>query len=116
MKTRPKDLGTRQESAVVNRAQTIGLIAERLAEGGALDRGDVRILTDREWIGEIKDRQQLNLHQALEKAILKAGTPDTFVVWRKMRRRKDSQRRTQDGPIIVAVTLDRFLELLRETV
>jgi hypothetical protein len=116
MRTRPKTLGTRQETFTVRRAQDRGLIAERLAEGGTADRGDIRILTDSEWIGEVKDRQQLNLHQALQKAILKAGTPDTFIVWRKMTRVNGSERRTQDGPVLVALTLDRFLELLKETV
>lgn len=115
MRTRPKDLGTRMESFTVRRAQQIGLIAERLAEGGSADRGDVRILTDIEWVGECKDRMSLNLPRALEKALLKSGTLNTFVVWRKMRRVDGNTNRTQDGPVIVAITLDRFLELLKES-
>lgn len=98
----------------MRRAQQIGLIAERLAEGGSADRGDVRILTDVEWVGEVKDRMSLNLPKALEKAIIKSGTADTFIVWRKMKRVDGNNRRTQDGPVIVALTLDRFLELLKE--
>ena len=113
MRSRPKDLGTAQETRVVNAAQDRGLIAERLAEGGANDRGDVRILTDVEWVLECKDRMNLNVHQALEKALLKSGTRDTVVVWRKMVRRADSSRRVQDGPVVVALTLERFLELLK---
>lgn len=115
MRTRPKDLGTRLETAVVRNAQDRGLIAERLAEGAAYDRGDVRILTDREWTIEVKDRMSLNVPQALEKALAKAGTPDTALVYRKMTRRNGNTNRTQDGPVIVALTLDRFLELLRES-
>lgn len=115
MKTSPKALGTRQETAVVRLAQAHGLVAERLPEGGVQDRGDIRIYTDHEWVGEVKDRQQLNLHQTLEKAILKSGTTDTFVVWRKMIRTPGSTRRRQDGPVLVALTLDRFLALLKET-
>lgn len=114
MRTRPKDLGTRLETRIVNAAQAAGLVAERLAEGGQYDRGDIRILTDREWVGEIKDRMSLNLPRTLEKAILKSGSLDTFVVWRKMRRPAGSERRVQDGPVIVAITLDRFLELLEK--
>lgn len=116
MKTRPKDLGTRQETLVVRHAQDYGLIAERLAEAGSNDRGDIRILTDQEWVGEVKDRMQLNIHQALDKARAKSGTHSTFVVWRKMKRNQGSSRRVQDGPTIVALTLDRFLELLVDSV
>lgn len=116
MKTRPKDLGTRLESATVIAAMDAGLIAERLAEGGMRDRGDLRILTNDEWVGETKDRMQLNIHQALEKARTKSGTHRTFVVWRRMVRKPGNQRRTQAGPTIVALEVDTFLELLKETV
>jgi hypothetical protein len=103
------------ESLVVRAVQDFGLIADRLAEGGSNDRGDVRIFTDVEWVGEVKDRMNLSVPRALEKAMLKSGTPHTFLVWRKMTRRNGSQRRTQDGPVIVALTLPRFLELLAES-
>lgn len=116
MRTRPKDLGTRTETYVVRAAQNAGLIAERLAEGAVNDRGDVRIYTDTEWIIEVKHRMNLNVPQALEKALLKSGTLDTAVVWRKMARKTGNTNRTQDGPIIVAITLDRFLELLGDQV
>jgi hypothetical protein len=116
MRTRPKDLGTAFETAVVRNAQDRGLIAERLAEGGAYDRGDIRILTEYEWIGEAKDHMQLNVPRALEKALAKAKTPNTFLVYRKMVRREGYQNRTQDGPVVVVLTLDRFLQLLGETV
>ena len=112
MKTRPKDLGTRQETRIVRAAQDTGLISERLAEGGSTDRGDVRILTNHEWIIESKDRQQLNIHQALDKALRKSGTHRTAVIWRRMTRQPGNTRRTQDGPIVVALTLDTFLQLL----
>lgn len=116
MRSRPKDLGTAQETRVVRAAQQKGLIAERLAEGGAQDRGDVRILTDHEWIVEVKDRERLNIHQSLEKALAKSGTPDTAVVWRRMHRKPGNSNRTQDGPVVVALTLERFLGLLLESV
>lgn len=100
---------------MVRRAQEAGLIAERLAEGGSADRGDVRILTDVEWVLEVKDRMNLNVPRSLEKALRKSGTPDTALVYRKMRRADGNTNRTQDGPVIVALTLDRFLELLKES-
>ncbi len=116
VKTKPKDLGTRRESAVVKKAQDMGLIAERLAEGGAQDRGDVRILTDTEWVVEVKDQMALNVPRALEKALAKSGTPDTALVYRKMMRKPGNSNRTQDGPVVVALTLERFLGLLKESV
>jgi hypothetical protein len=103
------------ESSTVRAAQDYGLIAERLAEGGSNDRGDVHIFTDVEWVGEVKDRMNLNVPRSLEKAIAKAGTPHTFLVWRKMSRKTGNTNRTQDGPVIVALTLHRFLELLAES-
>jgi hypothetical protein len=115
MRSRPRDLGTKMESRIVAAAQAAGLIAERLAEGGSADRGDVRIWTDTEWVIESKDRERLNIHQELEKALLKSGTADTAVVWRRMTRAAGNTRRHQDGPVIVAITLDRFLQLLGES-
>ena len=116
MRTSPKARGTRQETAVVRAAQSAGLIAERLAEGGLADRGDIRILTDIEWVGEVKDRERLNVHAELDKAIRKAGTLNTFLVWRRMVRRDPGKRRSQEGPVIVVVSLPRFLEMLAESV
>jgi hypothetical protein len=112
LKTRPKDLGTALETFVVRAAQAVGLLAERLPEGGSRDKGDVRIYTDHEWVGEIKNRQQLNIHKELEAATRKSETVHTFVVWKRMARREGSQRRHQVGPTIVAITLTEFLDLL----
>ncbi len=114
MKTSPKALGTRQEPATVTAAADHGLQAMRLPEGGAYDRGDIVIYTNHEWVGEVKHRLALNIHQTLEKALEKSGTPDTFVVWRRSVRDPGKTNRHQDGPIIVALTLNRFLELLKE--
>ncbi len=113
MRTPPKDLGTRQETATVRAAQETGLIAERLPEGGAQDRGDIRILTDHEWVIEVKFTQRLNIHEALEKALAKSETPYTAVLWRRMERKEGNVHRTQVGVPIVALTLEMFLELLK---
>lgn len=112
MRTRSKDLGTKMETRIVDACQAAGLIAERLAEGGAHDRGDVRLYADEEWTLEVKDQMALNVPRALEKALQKSGTPDTALVYRKMVRKDGNTNRTQDGPVVVAMTLDRFLELL----
>lgn len=115
LRTRPKDLGTKHETRIVNAAQDAGLIAERIAEGGQYDIGDVRIWAEDEWILEAKDRERLNVHQALENAQLKSGTTRTAVVWRRMVRKPGNTNRTQDGPIVVALDLDSFLRLLKGT-
>lgn len=112
MRTRPKDLGTAMETRIVRAAQDAGLVAERIAEGGANDLGDVRIYAEAEWVIEAKDRMQLNIHQTLERALAKSQTPHTAVVWRRMVRKAGNTNRTQDGPVVVAMTLDTFLELL----
>lgn len=113
MRTRPKDLGTAQETRIVRAAQDAGLVAERIAEGGPNDIGDVRIYAEAEWVIEAKDRTQMNVHQALEKALTKSGTPHTAVCWRRMVRKPGNTNRTQDGPVVVAMTLDAFLGLLK---
>lgn len=117
MRTRPKDLGTRHETRVVRACQDAGLIAERLAEAGVNDLGDVRIIcaNDQTWILECKDRQNLPIHKALDKALRKSMTPRTAVVWRRMVRREGNTNRTQEGPVVVALTLEAFIELLGGT-
>ena len=113
MRTCPKALGTTFETWVVNQAQNHGLVAERLAEGGSYDRGDIRILTDREWVGECKNRAALNIHKELEDATLKAGTNHTFVVWKRLVRKDGRVNRVSAGPPVVVLSVGTFLELLQ---
>lgn len=114
MRSRPKDLGTKHETRIVRVCQDAGLIAERIVEGGMYDLGDVRIITetDQVWFVESKNTMQLNIHDALEKAILKSGSPNTVVWWRRMHRKNGNTRRTQMGVPVVAMTPETFLELL----
>lgn len=100
---KPKDQGTRWETMLVRTARTYGLDAERLPESGVNDEGDLRI---NHWIVEAKHRRQLNIHDALHKAQLKAGdSRPAAVAWK---RRVDTNRH----PIIIAMSLHDFLELL----
>lgn len=115
MRTRPKDLGTQLETWMVRAAAERGLTAERLAEGGIRDRGDLRILTNTEWVGEAKNRGQLNIHIAVQDAMRKAGHNQAFVVWKRMVRKPGQQNRYQPAPPIIALQVDTFLELLKET-
>jgi len=111
---RPKDQGTRLETWLKLEAQDWGLMAERLAEGGRYDLGDVEILTNQRWIIECKDRQQLNIHEALTTARLKAPDSQVAVLWKRMKRKPGNQRRFQvGGEPIVAMTVPAFLALLQ---
>lgn len=113
MGNKPKAQGTAWESATVAASQAFGLEAERLAEGGMNDLGDVRIYTPAgDWIIEAKHRTALNIHETLEKAIRKSGTPNTAVHWKRSARKKGNTNRTQVGVPIVAITYERFLELI----
>lgn len=122
MKGRPKDQGTRLETATVKAAEAAGLYAERIAEGGPNDLGDVRIwgsagVRDGQvqpvagFIVECKDRMALNIHEALQKAINKSGRY-TVVKWRRMARKSGNTRRHEVGEPVVAMTESLFLELL----
>lgn len=115
MKTRSKDLGTQFETWTVNKAQDRGLISERLAEGGSKDRGDVRILTNTEWVAECKNRSNLNIHTAVQDAMWKAGHNQAVVFWKRLVRKKGNTNRHQPAPPIVAMSVETFLMLLKET-
>ncbi len=107
---RPKDQGTRFESQLVRLATDYGLEAERLAEGGQNDLGDLRI---EGWIIEAKHRANLNIHDALRKALKKSGNRRTVVAWKRLVRRGGNTRRAPAGePVIVAMALGTFLDLL----
>lgn len=111
---KPKNQGTAWESAIVAAAQAFGIPAERIAEGGVNDLGDVRILTDdgTVWIVEAKHRNALNIHDTLNKAIAKSGTRNTAVIWKRSVRKKGNKRRTQVGVPVVAMEVETFLRLL----
>ena len=113
MVNRPKAQGTRFETRIVRLLQEAGLYAHRLPEGGPNDKGDIEILTDRHWIIEAKDRQRLNIHDALAAATTKAPGKHVAVVWRRMSTRQpDQQRRHEIGEPIVAISLDTFITML----
>lgn len=125
MKGRPKDQGTRLETATVKYFQKSGLEARRLAEQGRNDLGDIEIYGARQpfpylarqpfpyLILECKARANLNVHQTLAKAIEKARGPAAIVVWKKLTRKGDNRRRTPDGiGTTVTMDLDTFCRLI----
>ena len=87
---RPKDQGTRWESELVRRAQDIGILAGRLAEGGITDQGDV-------WLLDTPDSELAKV----------------AVAWKRLVPRDGNTRRVPDGePDVVVMRVDDFLELL----
>lgn len=105
---RPKDIGTRAESAVVAYLQAQGFPAERRALAGVNDRGDVAGIDG--IVIEIKDCARMELAEWVKEAnrealpILVPG-----VVWHK--------RRGKGSPADWYVTMDgaTFVALLKET-
>ena len=67
------------ETNIVNRLnKEINFKAQRFAEGGSKDLGDIQLFVkDEEYFLEAKSRQNLNIHQSLEKAIEKSGDKNT---------------------------------------
>ena len=86
---KPKNQGTSWESELVRRAQDRGLMADRLAEGGTNDPGDV-------WIVD-------SPHTAF--------TDIAVVAWKRLT--GDGSRRTPDGERdVIVIATDDFLYLL----
>tara|TARA_B100000287_G_scaffold430231_1_gene485076 strand:+ start:383 stop:742 length:360 start_codon:yes stop_codon:yes gene_type:complete len=117
MVNKPKQQGTTYETYVVNRLNEMpSTQAQRLAEGGMNDRGDI-IVDKKSWdfVGECKNRTNLNLHQTLYKALEKSGQFETVVYWKKLKRKGGNSKRSSDGvPEVVAMTPEFFEWLLNQ--
>ncbi len=114
--TRPKDQGTRLETAIVNELVDRGHKAARLAEGGSNDLGDIMVeLANYDGLViEAKARQALGIHAAVAKADRKAGAFPAVVWWKRLIKPADGgRRRAVDGQAeIVAMSKDTFVWLL----
>ena len=90
--------------------------AQRFAEGGSNDLGDIQLfIDDEEFFIEAKSRQNLNLHQTLDKAINKSGEENTLVFWKKLKRKNNNERRTNDGvPEVISMSYELFVKLLEK--
>jgi len=120
---RPKDQGTRWETAIVDAAKAHGCDAWRLAPAGARDVGDVVVRTPDgdHYIVQAKDRQALNIHECLGELLGRVSErPDepfavtgVGVAWKRMLKLRDGElRRRRAGPPVVAVSLEEWLELI----
>jgi Holliday junction resolvase len=117
MVNKAKKQGTTYESNIVGRLDADeNFRVQRLAEGGSLDKGDIELIINNEHVYyiEAKSRQNLNIHQTLDKAIEKSNSNNTVVFWKKLKRKKGNSKRTNDGvPEVVCITYELFVDLLK---
>ncbi len=117
MVNKAKKQGTNYETNIVSRLNdNENLRSQRFAEGGSNDLGDIQLFVkDEEYFIEAKLRQNLNLHQSLDKAIEKSGNINTVLFWKKLKRKGDNKRRTNDGmPEVVSMSYELFIKLLNK--
>ena len=117
MVNKAKKQGTNYETNIVNRLNKVeNFKSQRFAEGGSKDLGDIQLFEDNEeYFIEAKSRQNLNLHQSLEKAIEKSSNVNTVLFWKKLKRKGENKRRTNDGmPEVVSMSYDLFIKLLNK--
>ena len=115
--SRQKAQGTAFETWLVEDLKERGWSANRIAEGGIFDIGDVeaRDWAGWNWIFEAKARERLNIPREVAKAKAKVGTAATSVlVWKRLAKRKsENGPRQPDGArVIVAMDWDTFTSIL----
>ena len=118
MVNKAKKQGTTYETNIVNRLnKNNNFKSQRFAEGGSKDLGDVQLFVeDEEYFIEAKSRQNLNVHQSLDKAIEKSGSENTVLFWKKLKKRDGNSRRSSDGmPEVVSMSYDLFIKLLNKS-
>lgn len=88
MVNKAKKQGTTYETNIVKRLNKNELFkSQRFAEGGSNDLGDIQLLVgNEEYFIEAKSRQNLNIHQSLDKAIDKSGSINTVLFWKKLKK------------------------------
>lgn len=113
--TREKQQGTAFETwAVTQLNEWTDGWAERVAEGGSNDAGDVRFVDELDdvWMIECKATERLNVTRALAKAKRKSGVANTVLAWKRLVKSAGA-RRTPDGePIVVVMDWSTYLGLM----
>jgi hypothetical protein len=115
MVNKAKKQGTTYETNIVKRLnENDNFKAQRFAEGGSNDLGDIQLFVgDEEFFIEAKSRQNLNAHQSLDKAISKSGSKNTILFWKKLKKTEGNTRRSSDGiPEIVSMSYELFIKLI----
>jgi hypothetical protein len=113
--SKAKAQGTAHESATARALNAVGIKAQRLAEGGSADEGDVETwIAGTRWVLEGKATQTLNVQKILGKARRKAGglTP-VAVVWKRLVKVAGMKNRqpVEGERVVVILSWDDFLEL-----
>ena len=106
MVNKAKKQGTNYETNIVNRLNiNDNFRSQRFAEGGSNDLGDIQLFAkDEEYFIEAKSRQNLNIHQTLDKALEKSSSENTVIFWKKLKRKSGNQKRSSDGvPEVVSM-------------
>jgi|SRR5210317_134866 hypothetical protein len=117
MVNKAKKQGTTYETNIVKRLNKNELFkSQRFAEGGSNDLGDIQLLVgNEEYFIEAKSRQNLNIHQSLDKAIDKSGSINTVLFWKKLKKMDGNSRRSSDGiPEVVSMSYDLFVKLMNK--
>ena len=112
---KPKMQGTAFESWLVERFRGEKLESARFAEGGSNDIGDLWVDDEFEqmWVVEAKATERLNVTRVLGKAIKKGG-PRTVLIWKRLIKTGKKVRQADGEKVVVVLSLDLFVELLRE--
>lgn len=115
----PKDKGTRFETAIVTAARALGLVARRLAEGGATDEGDIELWArdGTRIVIEAKSTQTLSPQTVLAKATTKARghghTGPVALIWKRATVKPGNTKPSLDGPPLVIMPLVDWLDLIK---
>lgn len=116
MVNKAKKQGTTYETNIVTRLnKQQNFKVQRLAEGASLDKGDIELIINNQhtYYIEAKSRQNLNIHQTLDKALEKSSSENTVIFWKKLKRKSGNQKRSSDGvPEVVSMSYDLFLKLI----
>ncbi len=115
MANKPKQQGTAWESALVERFRGENLESARFAEGGSNDIGDLWVDDEFElmWVVEAKATERLNVTRVLGKAIEKGGAR-TVLIWKRLIKTGKKVRQADGEKEVVIMTLDLFIELMKE--
>lgn len=121
--SKQKKQGTTHESWIVNELTSHQHLANRIAEGGSQDEGDVEAtLAGEKWVLEGKARSNLNVQQALGKARAKARAANggqevpVAVVWKRLVRVPGLKvRQPVEGErVVVILGWDDYLSLVNK--
>ena len=111
-----KQQGTAFETWTRKALNSLGIEARRIAEGGASDEGDVEAQLNGRWVIECKATSALNIQQILGKARRKANGAPVILVWKRLVRVADKQKRqpVAGEAIVVVLSWDDFVRLITQ--